>query len=378
MDGNFVEFQQGFIVENYVGNYELVQDENGVKYIKSKEKGPSFGGHLQKKKIFEYTINEEESMAIILANLQLEDDKTVLDFCNQYGLTLSPQIIYDEGKHFQWLGIDIEPPFKEYDFIEKEEFVYFATVIKSLLTLKRWLDDDDLEITEVCAAVIFLLLFQRDTWEKILEEPKTITGVFQKFVIDLKCRIRERMNASFYIYILKEYSKKEVKKYCEINNITEYEECSNPNIVMDFYYILQLIADQDSDQIETIEEIGIIHYIESFQLTTKQRSILKKCARQILSDSISEYIVNVTPMLEINEAGEIIGKWRVRYLFEGICLELYLMLMTNERVRICANPKCRKFFPASQCRNDKKYCSTRCLNAEMKRRQRRRKKENKK
>ena len=112
MQGGLV-IDKGFYVDNFVGTYDIAIDSiSGEKYIVSEERRYPTDKEmpLKKKRLFEYDAKTEDYIYMNFANINLRSEKSILGFCNQYGLPYSSQIIRDKNK---WLGDDIDPSITE-------------------------------------------------------------------------------------------------------------------------------------------------------------------------------------------------------------------------------------------------------------------------
>lgn len=68
-------------------------------------------------------------------------------------------------------------------------------------------------------------------------------------------------------------------------------------------------------------------------------------------------------------------RWRVESLMSALYFSIFYMKPNLELTRLCANPKCGRYFKVSRTSLKKKYCCPECANRANQNRYRARKKE---
>lgn len=143
---------RGFSIENYVGTYNMVKDkEVDATLIVSNEFNYAKDGEeeLKKKQIFQYDRASDDYIFLNLAHVDIDSDKSILEYCNKYGLPYSSQISFDEESGVgedtrkdiaRYVNARINDLYQRKDTMDRLEFCRLAVQIRKMLELKVILD----------------------------------------------------------------------------------------------------------------------------------------------------------------------------------------------------------------------------------------------
>jgi len=425
---------KGFFVDNFVGTYEMVEDEElGCTLIVSKEfnhADESIGEKpLQKKRIFEFDTGDDHYIFLDLANVDILSPKSILSYCNQYGLPYSSQLCYDNE-----LGIrkDIEDDLATYiskreagnkyarqDTIDCLEFCRHAVRIRSLVELKDILNRKTSGVmvqTRLIPLLIYLLLYNREfvydydlsDYERPEILPKTRLMNFQ-FWFHLFRRgdswLMDTLTpAQQVVFFIQQYKyflnhPDQVKDPMVLSHMRSEDNLKTVKILE------KMFIDSPKENIETGQKPRIVfdldlwkgrcsiganaELLHSLKHTKNQFSVdeygrvtfsdkidytgdiseLFQLSFEVIRDVINEGLSRITPEM-ILEDSKLRGTWFLEHQMAGIYMELFSQLADDAQYRLCKNPPCRKFFSVSRTNSNKEYCCKECGNADRQRRRR--------
>lgn len=104
---------------------------------------------------------------------------------------------------------------------------------------------------------------------------------------------------------------------------------------------------------------------------SKLKEALETVAKITIAEEINSNITGVHPEYDSNIMEP---RWRVDSLLSALYFSIFYMKPNIELTRICANPKCNKYFTVSRTSLKKKYCCTECANRAIQSRYRAKKK----
>lgn len=369
---------RAFHVENYVGTYEFIFHE-GVRFIASKECVNDPKHPLLKKQIF----NDEQSdtrIIIELANIDPSNDASILSFCNKYGLPCSSQEILVQNPGYFVDGIEVSErsfaklvPFYQKDTMSYEEFYRYVLLAKNLLNMKEHLDSSPRISSELIPSFLYVLLISRKCLYDYSEhdpQPQHASMRFQ-YLFHYMCTkydLGESLDAQVinFLFLLEKLSAAPLSSAMarDFNS----ETWKRLIAILWQIFIADNILVRDTDGNGTLE-------FDSNIVFTGNINELFRLAKLVLCEFVNESCSQVSPRLTTDSNGEIHGDWVVPYQFNGLYLELFLMLSSNSVMRRCADISCRCFFKLEGERADKIYCSRNCALRVAKRKERQRKRE---
>jgi len=91
----------------------------------------------------------------------------------------------------------------------------------------------------------------------------------------------------------------------------------------------------------------------------KLKKALLEVAKIVLSEEINSNMVGVHPEYDSNIMEP---RWKVDSLLGALYFSIFYMKPNIEITRLCANPKCNRYFTVSRTSSKKKYCSNECCN----------------
>ena len=154
---------------------------------------------LLKKRIFEFDRRDDKYIFLELANVDIDNDDSILDFCNKYGLPYSSQVCYDnESGIAQDIQSTVESQvrrrisgrYSRNDTIDRLEFCRLAVQVNSLMKLKELLDHgitDSSVYPELISLLTYLVFYSRAfiyDFDDTDVLPKTRTMSFQYYSIN--------------------------------------------------------------------------------------------------------------------------------------------------------------------------------------------------
>lgn len=370
--------ERAFHVENYVGTYEFISYE-GTRFIASKERVNDPKQPLLKKQIFN---NEQSGTRIIieLANVDTTNDASILSFCNKYGLPCSSQEILVQNPGYFVYGKEIDEhtfaeiiPFYQKDTMAYEEFCRYVLLAKNLLNIKECLDASPKISSDLIPPFLYVLLMSRKhlyDYDKNDSRPLYASMRFQ-YLFQRMCAeydLGESLDTQIppFLFRLKNLRKTNLSAA----TVRDFDSETWRRLIA----ILEQIFIKDKTQVRDMDGNGTLEF-GSRIIFTGDINELFSLARLVLCEFVNEGCAQVTPRLAVDSNGEIYGDWFVPYQFNGLYLELFLMLASNGVMRRCADVSCRRFFKLEGERADKIYCSRSCALRVAKRKERQRKKE---
>ncbi len=380
----------GFWVDNYVGTYKI-EECQGKKYIVSNEFHPAREDEkeLRTKRLFMDFFNNGEYILVQLANVNPDDEKSICKFCNKFGLPYSSSRINDEHPGYFIMGLDVDErtysewfPLYRQDNMQVHEFKRHVASARRILNVKTEIESQNRNYENLFKYLLPMLLYERyEIYNFDSDDPKCCTDTmkFQYYYLSVLNKRRKNVPRSLVCELF--------DFLCEVQAIgnnenmvpitDELRSLFIKNYPNELYAFLVDLVRYDNGQLNGVQinELNEIRFPDTFQLSKATRNHMDALASSILSDTISEVLQQVHPVMMV-DAGKIVSKWDLKYLQEGILIETLVMTSSDTRLKKCANPSCGKFFTPNPGRYDKIYCSHTCGANVAKRRQRMRDKEN--
>lgn len=367
-----LEYDYGFFVKNYVGNYKILEFDN-EKYIVSDEyyNAKDNKKELKTKEIFVDEYKEEQYVVMKLSKINIDDDNEIIKFCNNYGLPYSSVTILEnldknirERRLYDYI-CETEHCFFHHDCITRAEFCKYVVNAKNYLILLSELKNQTPDMKKLICSLLYILIFER-IWDKNFLEPDefvnyTLIGQF-RYNLQEK-NFYELYNASSINEILNVLS-----EFCE-------QTAKDSEVLRDYCNdVLNLIdklipyIDKNGYSINIDENYDIKSENDFAYSQELKQTVCKMCYR-VLADSITEGISDVRQVLFSNDnKNGFKATHKFQYMYEGIYQELFLLCTNGERIHKCQNTTCRKFFISNNSR--KKFCSNECTITVAKRKQR--------
>ena len=109
----------------------------------------------------------------------------------------------------------------------------------------------------------------------------------------------------------------------------------------------------------TFEKIYFTQTPEWEYFDSKLKEALLEVAKIVVADEINRNLNGVYPEYDSTIMEP---RWRVDSLISALYFSIFYMKPNIELTRICANPRCGKYFTVSRTSLKKKYCSPECAN----------------
>lgn len=381
----------GFSIVNYIGHYKMIND-NGHTRIVSEEYHPARGSEKELNTItlFVDDFKNNDYLLIALANVDIKKDSDILDFCNKYGLPYSSVKINDEQPGYYILGLDVNEatyahshPYYRQDTMSRFEFCRHASSAKRLLNVKTEIEATKKNPHIMLQYLLPLLLLDRMYLYDLNEDdltPETPTVRFLWYFLSVFDRKKKKHEKISFIGALFNFIK-DIQDTCknlhehpvDAQRLKDYKSDEWNDLYLLLLEVMQLNT-RHLNEI-TFDDFGNITLPSDLEITEALQTRMYTLAPQILSDTINEGLIKVHPSLTINSQGKFAADWLFKYQYEGLLMEMFLMLSSGSQLRKCANPTCEKFFSPNG-HYDKMFCDQRCASLVAKRRQRMRDKEN--
>lgn len=392
---------RGFSVENYVGTYRVEYSETiEAKMIVSEEFNHPIGDEkeLKKKQIFAFD-SSDEFLFLKLANLDVSNEKDVLDYCNKYGLPYSSQVSADTENGLDSdvtqlaretiaaIKFDSDNKYLRQDTMTYDEFCRLATHVRLLLEFKAVLDSASQAITDEATLKLlrFMIYFSLFSQEHIYNYsvdnpdplPQTRTVRFQyafhyyrRNADDPKVKELpiEAQLLSFLGYCYKLMSSPE--EICDSAIISDLASNTGSKLYQFYMTLFKYEKIPNNEWLSMIRNGG--DTVPKDVVLFVNKTQLRKLCIKILSDIVNEGLRSIRPqlVLESKEGFEIEGQWKFHHQMEGIYMEFFIELAKSSQYRLCDNPTCGNLFSASRNRPNKRYCCRECAMLQAKRNQR--------
>lgn len=386
-----------FSINNYVGTYEIRYSENEEPLIISKEYKNSKNVELQisTKPIFKSDPFCNTYLCAELSNVKLNDDNSIIAYCNSYGLPFSSLKILDNQRTFTLMGLEL--PEKEYakinpdyqhDTILKNEFCIHATTIHNMFVMMECLHQSNLKnknvetdnLNNLLNAFLSLLLFNPYEYNTYYSNSKAATSSlrFHDYFISFS-KSHDYINGNTPLDVL---IFSFLKDYCQLSrnattsNSLGDDWCDYGNTHWNnLKELLQDIFLNNKIKAFSQTSYGSISIELASPLLESTKKNLFTQASRLLCDISNEFLTNIHPTLAYDSKNNISSDWLIRSQFEGIILEFFFIVARGTLFKKCANPTCNNYYPALAGSPTKKYCCHNCALLEAKRRERRRKRE---
>lgn len=311
------------------------------------------------------------SLAIAFANIDENDKKQVLAFCNAYGLPYSSQRCLGKRAHLDdenhsmlindfsfiddtlylgdvlagkdYAGTDAEVTLNytlfevdEMDIMSLRLFARCVKIVRSLLIVQSYLFRHEGTQAGVIYALAYLLHYSARGIHYLLPRIKTPTLKAAEYFAT-----RKRIS---HTQLLKSIRKADADYACQLQNFLA---------VVD-KHMLHTLADYDKDLL-TKKQLTAIILAEDIPSISLDHTF----ARRVLLDIINDNIYTARPQMDLAQE-KFTSLWQCSYLMQAIYLDLYQLLLNPGEYHRCANLECSNYFLISGRRADKRYCCNRC------------------
>lgn len=350
-----------FFINNYVGNYEITTFYNRPdKFIIANTQITSrqLSSHSAK---YSYS-----SLAIIFANLNLDSDKEILDFCNTYGLPFSSQKCLDLRKEIDSQDNSVSLLFDNLflnEILEDKDYIKYDNTTRLDSELEYWqkdISEDDimpLVLFKRCVKLVRCILAIHN-W--LIKEEGSKSSIIHNLAYLLFFAYRGTQYLSVQSYSPTISISKRISQSSNIDSV--FKPTDNDTYtrqIKDFIdsldsKTLKNINDYDRD-ILNFKGFNSIIELE----TTASAKINNNFARKIIYDIINDNISMATSKISIISNSPI-AEWHTVYLMNAIYLDLYYSIIYADTYKKCRNPQCGKYFVTNGRRSDAVYCSNKC------------------
>ena len=373
---------KGITVYNYVGTY-TIQKRDDTPVIVSNEYKPAKEGEpiVPIKQLFSYDARDWDYISFHLANVDIHKPQSILDFCNTYGLPYSSSKIDDIHPGYYFMGMPGLLPnmdkFWRQDHMDLSEFCRHVTTVKNILELKYQLERRTRDINSLLSPFLSLLLYDRRSLYDFEYDEDDVMPEY------------ESLRFQYYFLSFTESKKSKWKNSSLENKVLQFignyylhiqEPDKHPSEGqrkadyrcdewLDLYNVLYNVFLTGHTTTNSVDEYGNVDITINKSFSSDIVELIYTQATRILCDTISQYLIKVHPTLKTNPECHISGEWVLDFQFDGIMMELFILLSKNDQYRKCHNPNCGNYFPALPT-SKRKYCSDTCKFAVAKRKQR--------
>ena len=327
-----------------------------------------------------YSYTSEHSVAMEFASINIDDNAAILSFCDKYGMPGSMRqeanftndyLFFDETKDnfTQAVPFGVTRERTWLGQIKKD-----ITLLNLTLRLSQAISDKDFKrIVEIVIFVCFDL--SNLDFEK--SERKTETFEFNHYFH----RYTELHGIKPFFDEKESLWTDSISDFLDDidDDVEAYEFYSNIGLPYDIRYPKFLHALWEAlydlfrgvlsyTNIESIGPFGNVTFtkpIDSFlnSLNQRDKEIIIKIAKGILSDIFKEKLNRVFPEIVFTKRNMPESSWRIPSLLDAMYLEVFFTLTPSSSIRHCANPTCNQFFTWSASKKSRIYCSQSCADA---------------
>lgn len=402
-------FPNGFYVNNYVGTYKIAYSlmHREMIIVSREDTDANSLNKLTRTPIFKKAFENNEPIYIEFSNIKTSDAKSILTYCNKYGLPYSSQIIKQKRL---WMEVDetnnrvdacadtvADTPqlsmeqLENRDYMTVKGFQRSVILVNRLVRLRTLTDAETLncsEYTELLSLLIFFLFFSHeydfdyDPREDAI--PKTqllrFQYAFQLFrhmnLLPVKATIAQQVGTFLHAC---QTAKQMRGKGIESKQLWAVIDSKSVENVLKRFAFLMVPLDgkcgSDREDLFSGTSYGEILFKEDVIKApdAKDRAEMQRLGKEVLCDVINDGLRAITPILRFEEP-TLKGDWELNFQMAGIFMEIYMDITNQFLVRQCANPTCGNFFSVSRNRPNKIYCSRECALLVAKRKERARKK----
>lgn len=402
-------FPNGFYVNNYVGTYKIAYSlmHREMIIVSREDTDANSLNKLTRTPVFKKAFENNEPIYIEFSNIKTSDAKSILTYCNKYGLPYSSQIIKQKRL---WMEVDetnnrvdacadtvADTPqlsmeqLENRDYMTVKGFQRSVILVNRLVRLRTLTDAETLncsEYTELLSLLIFFLFFSHeydfdyDPREDAI--PKTqllrFQYAFQLFrhmnLLPVKATIAQQVGTFLHAC---QTAKQMRGKGIESKQLWAVIDSKSVENVLKRFAFLMVPLDgkcgSDREGLFSGTSYGEILFKEDVIKApdAKDRAEMQRLGKEVLCDVINDGLRAITPILRFEEP-TLKGDWELNFQMAGIFMEIYMDITNQFLVRQCANPTCGNFFSVSRNRPNKIYCSRECALLVAKRKERARKK----
>jgi hypothetical protein len=126
------------------------------------------------------------------------------------------------------------------------------------------------------------------------------------------------------------------------------------------YFNIGSFSNVTPDEILFNEAVSTNHPIPNWDaFDEKLKKAITEVAKIVITEEINSNMSGVHPEYDSNLMEP---RWKVDSLLSALYFSIFYMKPNLEITRLCANPKCNRYFTVSRTSSKKKYCSSECGN----------------
>ncbi len=398
---------RGFSVNNYVGTYKMtyIPDKDDI-FIMSKEyknarqdkdkveDEDEVEVEIKSKTLFTFDEKHYKYICTEFANINLDHDESILNFCNLYGLPFSSLKILDIQECFTIFNLEVPEeiyetydPYYRQDNMPRSEFCEHVMFMRNMFILKGHVEQVISNSYKSCLTdwnellEAFLSLLLTNPYEYYLlrdETPAASSSLrFHDYFTSFRKSFDKMDNDSSIENIIK-FFLKDYDELCKnpekINNTYSYDEDYKSQHWNDLKDLLEQLFKNNLFLNFTSTLYGNVKFDLVHVLSEPVQKQLTTLSTQLLCDLANEFLSRIHPSLSFDKDNQISSNWVINSQFEGMILEFFFLISRKTIFRKCANPTCGNYFSTLTGSPTKKYCCHSCALLEAKRRERKKKK----
>ncbi len=347
-----------------------------------------------------------KSIALEFAAIDIFDEKSIINFCNKYGLLYFNEEDAHETDNNDYIFEHEEKTQYQKNALLSEHSELYSTggsSITPLITFQRYVvqirkildlsaaisnedemsiiidiiwfcfgqydfyDDDELVPSTEFERVNYEF---REAVDRYIAEGEVIVDQLPFFSDLIKMFVDELSDDIVNIDKRKKYPNK--RYYYNINHYDMYHKTWQ-----NFYSVLKRLLERL--QIKKIDLLSDVYFekdptSEDIAYICQQKEIIIDLGKAFLIDHFNDTLFRIKPELSIY-GNNIIQELKIPSLLETIYIDLFFRYTPYTKYRKCSNPTCNHVFQVSNTNSKKIYCSQRCSLLMAKRKQREREKQ---
>lgn len=402
-------FPNGFYVNNYVGTYKIAYSlmHREMIIVSREDTDANSLNKLTRTPIFKKAFENNEPIYIEFSNIKTSDAKSILTYCNKYGLPYSSQIIKQKRL---WMEVDetnnrvdacadtvADTPqlsmeqLENRDYMTVKGFQRSVILVNRLVRLRALTDAETLncsEYTELLSLLIFFLFFSHeydfdyDPREDAIPKTQLLRFQYAFQLFRRKDQLSQYATKTQQIalfFLRCKFLKRIGEDAIESIHLWSLINSKSVENVMNLFTFLETSLDAknepDKKDLFSMDSYGEIIFTKNGikELPLENQVEMRNLGKEVLCNVINDGLHAITPILRF-EKPTFEGDWELNFQMAGIFMEIYMDITNQFFVRQCANPTCGNFFSVSRNRPNKIYCSRECALLVAKRKERARKK----
>lgn len=358
-------------------------------------------GPVQLKSIYTHNTNNtlrSKSPVLKFSDINIDNNQAILDFCNEYGLIGSQRNVANFTTDYLFFDQN-KNEFSSKIPLYKSERIFLTDIKKAIIAMNLLIELSDAidkmlhggytkqnEHSDKIVEIITYFCFDLTIFDFPNSSP--VTELFQfnhafyrhaekmgYHAFDYKVVNYSEIISSFLGYLVMDTEsanffrsqKQSFKQEYPLFDHTEWRHLRGL-----FYDLLsdnQILSVDPFGKVTFAKPLSNTNYLQSLNITN-----LSNLAKAVLSDLFKENLHMISPEIQF-ENGHYISTWRIPTLLNAMYLELFFLYSPNHKIKLCANPSCRRKFEWRSDKPTQKYCSINCATCVAQRMKRKRDKE---